>query len=364
MSEVRKINVNLAQVSGSHTNFPMLFSGTYSYLKTVANGGSVQNSNGYDIEFVDEYGLRLNWELLKYVATTGEIIAFVKIPSLTSTSQTQFYLKYGTPGITTNVGNPTGVWDTNYLSVYHLGDGTTLSLSDSTSNANTLTNNNSVTATTGKIYGGAALSAASSQSLGGSVIVSNDLNVTVSAWIKVASFPATNFNVNIAGMINGVDSGYLDKIIKIYTSSDYAAMYVYNPSAGGAIYAYDTTSLTTNTWIYIAGTTDNVNNVSKAFKNGVVGDVTTAKSTTTGYTNPNLYIGARGANPYVTNGGDFYTGDISEVRFSKTVRSPEWILTEYNNQNSPSTFYSVSTFVTGGYVTGISTINNTSNIIF
>jgi hypothetical protein len=38
-----------------------------------------------------------------------------------------------------------------------------------------------------------------------------------------------------------------------------------------------------------------------------------------------------------------YNRDIDEVRASKTVRSASWILTEYNNQNSPSTFISVGT---------------------
>jgi len=36
------------------------------------------------------------------------------------------------------------------------------------------------------------------------------------------------------------------------------------------------------------------------------------------------------------------------VRLSSTVRSPDWITAEYNNQNSPSTFYSISTASSSG----------------
>ena len=36
-----------------------------------------------------------------------------------------------------------------------------------------------------------------------------------------------------------------------------------------------------------------------------------------------------------------FEGIIDEVRISSTARSAAWIKTEYNNQNSPSTFYSV-----------------------
>jgi hypothetical protein len=40
-------------------------------------------------------------------------------------------------------------------------------------------------------------------------------------------------------------------------------------------------------------------------------------------------------------GGNDYDGDLDEVRFSATARSADWITTEYNNQNSPSTFYTL-----------------------
>src|SRR5689334_23170379 len=36
------------------TNFPLLFSGTYTYLATTGNGGGVTNSNGYDIIFTSD----------------------------------------------------------------------------------------------------------------------------------------------------------------------------------------------------------------------------------------------------------------------------------------------------------------------
>jgi len=37
----------------------------------------------------------------------------------------------------------------------------------------------------------------------------------------------------------------------------------------------------------------------------------------------------------------FFNGIIDEVRISNSVRSADWIKTEYNNQSSPSTFYSL-----------------------
>jgi hypothetical protein len=37
--------------SSDSTNFPFLFSGTYTYLKTTGNGGNVQNSSGFYVVF-------------------------------------------------------------------------------------------------------------------------------------------------------------------------------------------------------------------------------------------------------------------------------------------------------------------------
>src|SRR5207245_1569095 len=46
-------------------------------------------------------------------------------------------------------------------------------------------------------------------------------------------------------------------------------------------------------------------------------------------------IGSRG-------GSFFFKGIMYEVRVSNAVRSAGWVTTEYNNQNSPATFFSVS----------------------
>lgn len=41
------------------------------------------------------------------------------------------------------------------------------------------------------------------------------------------------------------------------------------------------------------------------------------------------------------SGGQFFSGKIDELRISTITRSANWITTEYNNQASPSTFYTV-----------------------
>src|SRR5687768_9845668 len=51
----RTITIDRTKVPNTdQTNFPMLITGTFSYLATAANGGNVQNSSGFDIIFTSD----------------------------------------------------------------------------------------------------------------------------------------------------------------------------------------------------------------------------------------------------------------------------------------------------------------------
>src|SRR5258708_33187706 len=75
------------------SNFPVLISGTYSYLATVANGGRVQSANGYDIIFTSDStgSKKLDHEIESYNAATGAISFWVRIPALSHTTHTVIY---------------------------------------------------------------------------------------------------------------------------------------------------------------------------------------------------------------------------------------------------------------------------------
>jgi hypothetical protein len=57
----------------------------------------------------------------------------------------------------------------------------------------------------------------------------------------------------------------------------------------------------------------------------------------------NLYIAAYPNATYY--GPPYEKGNIDEFRISNVVRSASWILAEYNNQLSPSTFAATGAFV-------------------
>ena len=156
------ISVNSSQVPSTQTDFPVLVSVTDTRFKTVGNGGHVQNSSGFDIRPYTDSTLTTaitGYELERYNASTGEVVMWVKVSSLSS-STTPFVLAYGDSGISTD-GSSTTTWSNSFLGVYHLADGTTLNVNSSTGSNNGA--NHSATAASGQIDGAGAFASASTQ---------------------------------------------------------------------------------------------------------------------------------------------------------------------------------------------------------
>ena len=86
----RQMTIDHTKVPSTQSNFTVLVSVTDPALKTIANGGHVANANGYDIGFYADSGgsTKLKWEVEKYDGTVGNLIAWVKIPCVSSTSDT------------------------------------------------------------------------------------------------------------------------------------------------------------------------------------------------------------------------------------------------------------------------------------
>jgi hypothetical protein len=134
----------------------------------------------------DACATKIPFEWETYGASTGVVNLWAQAPSLSSSSNTVLYLCWGASGVTTFQGNVSGTWDPNFLAVYHLPNGSTLSGTDSTSNANTLMLLSSPTAvTTGKI-GGAAGFGTTDQYAGPYAVSGSNISIagaaTVSGW--------------------------------------------------------------------------------------------------------------------------------------------------------------------------------------
>lgn len=326
------ISINSAQVPSTQTDFPVLVSVTDARFKTIANSGHVANSSGFDIRPYTDTTLGTaitGYELERYNATTGEVVMWVKVASLTSSS-TPIVLGYGDTSLTTD-GSSTTTWSNNFSGVYHLKDGTTLSVNSSTGSNNGT--NHGVTATTGEIDGGGGFVAASTQYID----VGTGLGtaaLTYSAWVNGTSFPAA-----FQGVIcrYGTASGTQYTLLTV-KSNGKLGCFCFTATSGNV--AYDGTgshTLSTGTWYYLT--------LSYSSSAGLVGYVNAASDNTVAASGA---LGTNGYNTYIGNSpqtSQLWNGTIDEARVASVVRSADWITTEYNNQSAPGTFETLGTEV-------------------
>lgn len=327
-SYYRSVTIDKTKVSGAvatPSNFPVLINGVYSYLATTGNGGRVQNANGYDVGFYTSSDCatgKMNWETVMYSATTGTVEYWVKASSLSTTTDTVFYMCMGDSSITTDQSNVSGVWDANYVGVWHMGTPSSLSATDSIGNGNgTIVGSPSSGA--GKIGGGLVMTGTSQYINAGNSSVYNFTSsaFTVEAWLKHNST-----NPNFQTFIKRGDYTVNGWYFQTDNASPKTSPWFATNQSGTYQLTAATTALNKGGWTHLVA----VRNGSsvRIYADGV-DKVTSAGS----HNNPtsvttDLLIGT-------------WKDIMDEVRISNTNRSLDWIKTEYNNQSATSTFYTI-----------------------
>jgi hypothetical protein len=174
----KKITIDASKVPSDLTNFPVL-------INTTDPDLTAAQANFNDILFTAGDGsTKLDHEIEKYNSSTGEIVAWVEVRSLSGTTNTELYLYYGN-GNCVDQRNPTGagVWEPNYASVWHLKE-TSGDHADSTWNDNTGTPYGGLNQSGTGQMDGADLLDASDDYLEGPTTGFNTDAGTIDFWIK------------------------------------------------------------------------------------------------------------------------------------------------------------------------------------
>jgi len=328
----KQITIDNTKVSGTAnlTNFPILINRTDIEWKDTVNGGKVGQPDGGDILFTKSDGItKLDHEIEKYVDSTGELVAWVNIDSLLYDTDTGIYIYYGNADAA-DQWNIEGTWDSNYTMVQHLHE-TSGTHYDSTSNNHDGTPIGSLNQNeTGKINGADDFDGSDDVITTG-VATSEFFSAstkTISAWLQSTGTSPVETAAYDGQAIISCERAYWGIFRASIGGDDRIWIYNWdedeNEGKIGITYNNDE-------WLYVT-LVHNGGNL-YAYKNGaLVGSI--ASGDTDDITN-NLVIGK---NYYATV---FFEGDIDETRTSNFARSGDWITTEYNNQSSPSTFYSV-----------------------
>lgn len=312
------------------SNFPMLFSGTYSYLAHTDHGGKVTNSNGYDIIFTSDAAgsTQLKHEIESYDHETGAVNFWVKIPTLDADADTVIYLFYGNSSISTSQEDIHNTWNSDFKAVWHMKDGTTSTIPDSTSYDRDGAKKSAghPALATGKIgYG--------------QYFVSN-VNSTNNDY-----FTFTEFNSNVWSVSMWLNLAKSDYQILIGNTT-FDSWTVLNTGWWPNFYIQDrccgehSAEITQNEWHRVVFTN---NNSTVTFY--VDGSQATSGSDGSSYNQAWSMVGYNGEanslwrSPY---------GTLDEYRLSTAVHSASWVLADYNNQSSPSTFYTLGDETEGG----------------
>ena len=298
----KEITIDHTKISATLSNFPILLKITDPDLASKAQ------ENGNDIYFTDSTDAKLNHEIERYIAATGELTAWINIPSLSANSDTILYMYYGNLDAD-NQENIEATWDSNYLAVHHLAE-TSGPAIDSTFHNND-----------GTVYGspnqdvlgqidGAVLFDGDGDHITLPRVYTSENQFTMEAWIY-AQAGARYFisQRSSAGVFLQLTGTYLQ--------------YYINGVSDGK-----TVSL--NTWYHVVLTYDG--STAKLYTNGVARSKPMAPPT---WPSEGMYLGDR------STGGRQFLGILDEVRFSNIARSSGWVTTCYNNQLNPASFISI-----------------------
>jgi len=342
----KKITIDHTKVATStQTNFPVLISRIDDDWRTVANDGKVGQDDGGDFMFTSSDGqAKLSHEIDKYSSSTGELIAWVRIPTLSASADTEIYMYYGNADCADQWDAAGGTWDSSFVMVQHMNEDPSdadPAFKDS-AGSNDGMDYGDMTAgdqVAGQIDGSLDFDGADDY-----VEIADESNFDFGTgdWILGCWFKSDlAHNGTLAG--KGAD-GAGGIRYKIYVL-DTGAIAVEIDDNGVGIGKVNVTSTATTygndgLWHYIVGVKDG-NNL-RLYIDGTEDAISPANITGMASLNTDypVVIGkiynSAGAEYY-----QFFDGIMDEVRISSTARSADWIETEYNNQSDPATFYEI-----------------------
>lgn len=344
----KHILINTSQVSGTANlnDFTVLISFTDNDLRTLGNGGHVQNSNGFDIVFTEgDCETMLDHQIEKYDPSTGEYIAWVRIPTLFATVDYGIQMYYSNPTISTDPST-VNAWEPNYEGIWHMNnDPSSSQLTDYSGNSVDGTSYGSMTTTdlvSGQI--GDAIDLDGSNDYFAlatkSYSTTNSISqISISAWINTTF--ASNGQFHNWSIIDFDRSEFFN----VFVHGDGRLGFSTDASGIHDAYAGSVGDLNDGNWHHITCVYDGTDKL--YYIDGALSLISSNPHSGTGLGSNTTRFGFIGdgseANSFNGNRNNiYYDGMYDEIRFTTNVLSSNWIQTEFNNQNSPSTFYTVS----------------------
>lgn len=340
-----EIIIQSSLVSATLTDFPVLLTeDTIPAEACDADGTSPAQEGGGDVRFTSDANgnNQLPLEVVKFDIDNdpANCVAemYVKVPTVSASTDTSIWMWYNTstsdsqPAASSTYGSQ-NVWDSNFKGVWHL-DESSGARSDSTANANNLTDNNTVVSATGKWNTAADFESSNSEYLSIADASQSGLDITggltMAAWVNLET---TGSDQIVMGKWNGQTAA--DK--SFFTLIRAANVLGGTVSSNGTTETTQSSSntLSGSTWHHVAVVYEPSTRI-EVYVDGVSrGTNTTSIPSSLHNSGVEFSLGRVQDN---SSGVAYFDGLIQAARVAAIDRSDDWISAEYNNQSDPATF--------------------------
>jgi hypothetical protein len=333
----KKITIDSSMTSNDLINFPVLINITDSDLANNAL------PNGYDIKFTASDGeTQFNHEIERYIPVNGELLAWVNVTSLSSSSDTEIYMYYGNPD-SGDQSNPEGVWDDFYAGIWHMSEMNETAYDSTSNNVDGTPMGDISRSSLGKIgFGDEFYGSTNYLELPDDLSIIQGVSaVTLQAWVNLTELPSVEYDI-ISFSINSGSPTVNSRACLDITSTDEVEVGGRAPDSQPSIQQKVTTTspMSAGDWYHIVGVIDYANDNIIIYVNGqsqtTSGTIDFTQSTTDNTVTSYSTIGSED-----DASKDDMKGKLDEVRVSTAIRNSSWIEAEYNNQFNTNTFISV-----------------------
>lgn len=309
----RTLTIESDYIGSTLNNFPCLVI-IPTEVGSIADGGDSIRFLATDHATEWDYEIEL-WD------GASDSFVWVEIPEILSGTDTEFYMYYNNTAASDNQ-NPTGVWDSNFISVYHGGDWT-----DATSNYYNLTTGGSPSIVVSQQIGSGmdfTGSATGDYVFNGTYydVASGGDSYTIECWINVDASDAANRYAAVFIAPEVATANQLS-IYPLTMPGNYQA--VINDDVGDSTMTSTTTGQL-NQYYYLASTFTSASGslrVNASSEDTYVGQT----HDFTDLTETNITLGLNIFN------ADWLNGQLDEIRVSKSVRTADWLNACFHNQN-------------------------------
>jgi len=314
----KEITVQSANIDSDLTDFPVYIDVT---SDTDIGGGMTDTTNYYDFRITNSSDTVIPYEVEYFNITTGTANAdiWAQIDPTAAGGQT-LYFYYGKSG-DTDGSNATGVWNANYVGVWHMNDSSG-TLTDSTSNANHGTFGGDLPDIA---RGGYISDAQDFDGTNDTVDVGADASLMLTGAMTLSAWVFSDVNAvadyTIISKQKSADFGY-------DLRQDQPSKFLVIVATGAAtqVYRESLSEYGISQWYHVVGVFD-PSTALNIYTNGALDNGTLSASVPASqYNNGEApHIGTR---PVSDND---YNGIIDEVRVSNAARSADWIKFEHAN---------------------------------